>query len=265
MSLEPLLQHVVPFFLVLTRLSGLFLITPVLSSTMVPRNIKVLLLVALALAVYPMTPAWAMPANLTIVGLVPMVVGELLVGFSIGLIAAIPMYAAEMGGIIIGQQMGFGLAKVYNPEFDAEVDILGQLLFFIIFASYLAMGGFTQVFSALVATFERVGPGGIALSQSPVQLIVSVLASGVELAMRMALPVIAAILLMLVMFAVITKTMPAINIMSVGFTAQVLAGLFVLLLALPAIAGVAAEETSEIMRQIDDWSRSLGEQPGRGV
>ncbi len=251
-------DHVVPFLLVAFRLAGVFIATPLLSSAMIPLRLKPFLVLALAAAVYPLTPAWHAPEFFSILSLVPMIVGEALIGFAIGLIASLPMIAAESCGIIVGQQMGFGLAKVYNPEYDAEVDVLGQVLFFVVFGAFLAMGGLESVFRALVSTFERVGPGGIAMTQAPLETLVGVATSGLELAMRMALPVVASILLLVVVFAVIAKTMPAINIMSVGFTVKVLAGLAVLALALPTISRVASDETVEILRTMDNWARSLG-------
>lgn len=255
---EIVLSNLVPFMLVAFRLAGLFIATPLLSSAMIPIRLKPLIVLAFAAAVYPLTPTWHTPESLSVLAILPMVVGETLLGFVIGLIASLPVIAAESCGIIIGQQMGFGLAKVYNPEYDTEVDVLGQVLFFIVFGAFLAMGGLESVFRALVSTFHRIGPGGLSLSQAPVETIVGVATSGLELAMRMSLPVVAAILLLVVVFAVISKTMPAINIMSVGFTVKVLAGLAVLTLALPAIAHVAGDETSEVLRAVDEWARSLG-------
>lgn len=257
---EIVLSNLVPFMLVAFRLAGLFIATPLLSSTVVPLRLKPFIVLALAAAVYPLTPAWNVPASMSIVTLVPMIVGETLIGFVIGLLASLPLIAAETCGIIVGQQMGFGLAKVYNPEYDAETDVLGQALFFVVFGAFLAMGGLESVFRSLVATFERVGPGGIGIGQAPLETLVGVAASGLELAMRMSLPVMGAILLLIVVFAVISKTMPSINIMSVGFTVKVLAGVAVLTLALPSIARVAGDEAGEVLSVIDGWARSLGRQ-----
>ncbi|MFO0860170.1 MAG: flagellar biosynthetic protein FliR [Phycisphaerales bacterium] len=251
------LLNLVPFMLVAFRLAGLFMATPLLSSTLVPMRLKPFLVLALAAAVYPLTPAWAAPQHITLFSLVPLIVGEMLIGFVIGMLASLPIIAAESCGVIIGQEMGFGLAKVYNPDYNAETDVLGQLLFMLVFGAFLAMGGLESVFRSLVATFERVGPGGMSIAHTPVELFVGVATSGLELAMRMSLPVVAAIMLLVVVFAVISKTMPAINIMSVGFTVKVLAGLAVLMLAMPTLARVASEETGEVLRVVDGWARSL--------
>lgn len=258
MTIEPLIHHLVPFTLVAFRIAGLFIAAPMISSPMIPARVKVLAALALAGCVYPLTPAWPLdPKSVSILELAPMVVGEALIGYVIGFLASLPIAAAEMSGVLIGQQMGFGLAKVYNPETDAESDVLSQMLMFTIFAGYLAGGGLESIFAAIVGTFERVGPGGIGFSDAPLAVVLGVFASGLEVAMRLSLPIVAAILLLVVVFAVIAKTMPAINIMSVGFTVKVLAGLLVLTLAMPVIARVGGEEIADVMSTIHEWSQTL--------
>ncbi|HEX8878357.1 MAG TPA: flagellar biosynthetic protein FliR [Phycisphaerales bacterium] len=263
MNLDPFIQHLIPFTLVAFRIAGLFIAAPLISSEMIPARVKLLTVVALAGCVYPLTPAWPLdPKAISILELGGMVVGEALIGYSIGFLASLPIAAADMAGVIAGQQMGFGLAKVFNPATDSESDVLSQLLMFTLFAGYLAGGGLENIFSTLVGTFERVGPGGLGMTEAPLAVILGVLTSGLELALRLAFPVVAAILLLVVVFAVIAKTMPAINIMSVGFTVKVLAGLVVLLLAMPVFARVGGEEIADVMRTIDSWTRSIAPSAG---
>ncbi|MBY0113896.1 MAG: flagellar biosynthetic protein FliR [Phycisphaerales bacterium] len=253
-----MIQHLIPFTLVAFRIAGLFISAPMISSPMIPGRVKVLTAIALSGCVYPLTPAWPLnPSEISVLQLVPMVVGEALIGYVIGFLASMPIAAAEMGGVLVGQQMGYGLAKVYNPETDAESDVLSQLLMFMIFAGYLAGGGLEHVFRAVVSTFERVAPGGIGFTQAPLQTMLGVLGSSLELAIRIAMPVAAAILLLIVVFAVIAKTMPAINIMSVGFTVKVLAGIAILTIAMPVIGRVCGDELHDVMNTIDQWSRTL--------
>lgn len=51
------ISNAVPFLLVLFRLAGMFIFTPLLSSSMFPRQLKVLLVMMLAAALFPMVPA----------------------------------------------------------------------------------------------------------------------------------------------------------------------------------------------------------------
>ena len=52
-SLEPILEHVTPFLLVLFRISGLMMFSPVLSSSLLPARVRAMLAICFSLAVYP--------------------------------------------------------------------------------------------------------------------------------------------------------------------------------------------------------------------
>ena len=141
-DLQPLLRHVVPFTLVMFRLGGIFVLAPTISSSIIPPRFKALLTAMMAAAAYPMLAGrLETPETITIIELVPLILGEAMIGLCIGAIAALPLLSIEMSGAIMGQSMGFGLAQVYNPESDANSEVLGQLLFYIASGIFAAIGG----------------------------------------------------------------------------------------------------------------------------
>jgi len=177
------------FVLVLARLTGLFIFAPLLSSPIVPRQLKVLLAVGMAAAIFPMLYAsQTLPTRIDLYELVPLMAGELMIGLSIGVLASIPLMSAQLAGIIMGQQMGLGLASVYNPSIDFEGDSLGQILFFVALASYLAAGGLEVVYSTMLTTFERVPIGGFGIANAPLDVLTSIVSSGFDVAVRMSMP-----------------------------------------------------------------------------
>ena len=127
----PILTHAFPFMLVLTRITGVFLFTPLLTSQSIPRSFKTLLAFSFALAVYPFVPSMAIPLDVTLTQLVPLMFSELLIGVVLGLIMGIPMVAIQMGGYMMGYQMGLSLAESFNPELDTNSSVIGQLLFYL--------------------------------------------------------------------------------------------------------------------------------------
>jgi flagellar biosynthetic protein FliR len=243
--------HAAPFTLVLFRILGIFISAPMLATTAVPARIRVLLAFMLALATYPaLIDRLDASIETDIFGLIPMVLGETLVGFCIGTMAAMPLLAVEGAGIIAGHQMGLSLARVYNPQLDTESDMVGQLLFFAAFAAYLAMGGMESLFDATAQSFDRIPLGGIVATDVPLDAIVGMMTSGLELALRVAAPVTGVIILLAITMGALSKTMPQINIMTVGFAVKVLAG--VLMLAFGVSPGVHA-----VVDEIDDTGKQI--------
>lgn len=255
-SLDPILPHVVPFVLVAFRLGGMFLLAPMLTSTMVPPRFKVLMVVAMAGSLYPTLPHTPAP-DVGLFSLLPMVVCELAIGFVMGLIAAVPLAAMEMAGIVAGQQVGFGLARVYNPEMEGDTDILGQLLFYLAIGAFVSLNGVETLFVSLADTFHRVPPGGMLSLTPPIEMLLGVITSGVELAMRVAAPVTGMTLLLVVALGVVGKTMPQLNIMAVGFTLKIVGAISILAAATHVISAVAGDEVRDVFSRITQWAPSL--------
>lgn len=255
---DALIPHLPAFALVLSRLTGLFVFAPLLSSAMLPRQIKALLAFALATAVYPaIDHAATIPAGLDIFGLLPLMAGELAIGLSIGVLAAIPLMTAQLAGLISSQQMGMGLAAVYNPSIDIEGDVIGQILFFVALASYLAAGGLEVVYGTLLGTFRNVPIGAFALSQTPVDVLVGVVHSGFDAALRIAMPVLLILTLETVGAGLIMKTVPSLNIMNIGFPIRILLGMLMVIASLAITIEILMGDVDEDLTQISEWAESL--------
>ena len=257
-GVEAMLAHVVLFVLVVFRLAGLVVGAPLLSSASVPQKAKALFLIMLSAAIYPLLPPVTPPPDVDILTLLPMIVRELLIGLAMGVIAAVPLAMLEMSGVIMGQQVGFGLAKVYNPELEFEADVIGQMLFSIGAACFITAGGLETLITTLAGTFERLPVGGLTPWEIPVGLLAGVVGSGFELAMRIAAPVTGIVLLLVILFGVIGKTMPQLNVMTVGFTIKILAFLAIAGASLYSIDAVAGDEISRVIELVRQWADGLG-------
>ncbi len=257
-GIEPLLAHVVPFALVVTRLVGLFVFAPMISSVSIPMQAKALVAVTLAAAVYPSIPAaYAGGASLDLFGLLPLLVSETLIGVCVGLIAAVPVMMLQLGGHVAGFQMGLSIASVYNPEFETQSDVVGETLFYLGFAIFLAVGGLEAMYAALLETFERVPLGGMAVSAVPLDTFVGLATSGFEMALRVSAPATAMVFMVMVAMGFVMKTMPQINVMSVGFAVKIVAGLLATAMALQVIHNVASDEAQRVLDLLARWAGGL--------
>lgn len=258
-SIEPLLPHVISFLLVFTRLAGLFIFAPIISSRSVPMRARAMVAMAFAVVVYPIVPASVQtPPNLDLFDLLPLIVSETLIGFAIGAIASIPLLAMEMAGSIAGHQMGLSLARAYNPELETSVDVAGQMLFYIAGAVFLTIGGLDALFLSIVRSFDHVPLGAMDPTRMPMDLYLGVLTAGTEVALRVALPVVGTLIMILISLGFVMKTMPQINVLSVGFALKVIAGIAVLALSIEAIHEVVGDEVARVSRLTLQWVEGLG-------
>ncbi|MBO6514649.1 MAG: flagellar biosynthetic protein FliR [Phycisphaerales bacterium] len=255
--ITPMLVHVLPLMLVTARLTGIFLFTPLLRSSTLPRVFKAMLAFMFAIALYPAVPQFSPAAAIDTVQLVPLLFSELLVGISIGLIAAMPLYAMQMGGFVMGYQVGLSLAESFNPELDSNGSVLGLLLFYMAVFIFIGLGGFELLFLALADSFHTAPIGMFTAQDVPLEMFVEVITSGFELAIRVASPVIAAVAMSQVAMGLVMKTMPQVNIMSIGFAIQILTGLILLMLMINVMGTVAGEEIDRVMDGLSLWIQDL--------
>lgn len=258
-GIAALMEHAPAWSLVLSRVLGVFTMTPLLTSVMIPARFKAMLGVMLAAGAYPLL-AHRLPEvpQTDILGLLPMVVSEGLIGLAIGAIVATPLLMLEMSGVIMGTGMGLGLARVYNPEADVDNDLLGQFLFFAGMGIFLALGGLEAAFRGVLASFDRIPPGAALGGADPLQTLVGVLASGFEMAIRVSAPVTAIVLLLVVLLGVVGKTMPQISVITVGFTLKIIAGLAMLAGGMYAVREPVSDAIREAIDAMSQWVQTLG-------
>ncbi len=255
---ETIMVHLPLFAVVLARLVGLFLFAPVLSSALLPGRYRALLVFMLALGVYPtlnLSPVVAL--ELSLVSLAPILAAEVLIGVVIGIFALMPLVAVQIAGVATGQQMGLGLGQVVNPAADIEADQLGQILFMAALAMFIYLGGLDLMFGTVIETFKHVPPGGWGLDRTPLDLLTGLLSSAFVMAVRIALPVLVMLLLESLSLGFLMKTVPSINIMTVGFPIRLLLGLFVLLASLGFAFQIVEEDLHHSADVITRWTGSI--------
>jgi flagellar biosynthetic protein FliR len=266
LSYEELLPHVPGFAAVLSRVTGIFVFTPLLSSAALPRKVRVAISFALAVAIYPIADVHAVAGQtFDLIELLVLVAGELLIGAAIGLIATIPLMSVQLGGLLMGQQMGLGMAQVVDPAMDIEGDNLGQILFIIAVATFVSIGGMEALFAALVMSFTLVPSGGVGMDVLPLEPLVGLVQSGFVLALRIAMPVLAIIFVENLAVGFLMKTVPSLNIMSFGFPVRVLLGLIAAIAGLTAMGVVIGDEIVHALLVMEDWLAGLAVPENTGV
>jgi len=255
---DVLLPHLLPMGVVLSRLAGIFIFAPMIGGMSIPPRVKVLLAFGMTLLVYPTVDHGAiMPMETGLVMLAPMLMGEMLIGLSIGLLASIPVLSVQMGGMLMAKQMGLAMASVFNPALDLDTDVLGQVLLYLGLVIFIMLGGVEFMFLAVAESFANVPPGAMTLARSPLELLVGILAAGYELAFRVATPVLCILMLEKVVSGFIMKTIPQINILSFGFPIKVMLGVVTVIASLTVIGEVTEVGVEEGILTALEWVRSL--------
>lgn len=213
---------VLPVLLAGARFAGMMIFSPVLSEAAVPARLRAMLALAMALAV---SGRVAMPAAIGSDAQLTLALGsELLIGLAIGYAARLVFVGVELGAFHISQQMGLSLGEVFNPLSEESSDSMRQFFGLLALVVFLAIGGHRVLIRALVGSFDTLPlmtlltPGAILATAT------ALLTTSFLLALKVAAPVLAAMLLAGLALGAIQRTMPQLNILSIGFPLRVVLG-----------------------------------------
>ncbi|MEW4454309.1 flagellar biosynthetic protein FliR [Bremerella sp. JC817] len=216
--LEPSLEQLLIFAAIVTRVGGLVATAPVLGASYAPIQIKSFLAVAISLMLTPVFWDYDFPEPGNAANLLLIMVGELLIGLSLGLGIKILFAGVQMTGQLLGQIGGLSIADVFNPAFDDNVPMLAIIFDLVVLAVFLVIGGHRFLMSALLGTFTEIPPGIAAVDVQLVHVIRETLANSLMLGVQAAAPGTVALLVGVLVMGVISRTLPQLNLMAVGFS-----------------------------------------------
>jgi flagellar biosynthetic protein FliR len=224
----------------LLRIGGFVMTAPIASETMVPARVKIVLTLTLALLLAPLAPVPAQLAIFSGAG-VWAAVQELLIGIAIGMVVQLAFDALTLAGQTISMTMGLGFATLIDPQRGANTAVLGQL--FIIFAAltYLAINGHLVLLGALAKSFQTLPIGAAVIDRGFFWTVAAWGARVFESGLLIALPAVAALVIVNLALGVVTRAAPQLNLFGVGFPITMLAGYFVLLAGMDGVmAGISS-------------------------
>lgn len=228
------------FLLVVFRIGGLMLTTPLFSAPVIPAQVRVLLAVAIAAAVFPLTSVH-ITVPVTLATAVAGLVGELAIGLFIGFAVSLIFLGLQIAAEIISHQSGMILGSVFNPMLDGSESAISQLYYFAALVGFLAVGGHRALMRALLDSFAAVPPLSFTATQGLTELLLDLLTVSFELAVRVSGPVIIALMVALLSLGLISRTMPQLNILTVGFSLKLVIALLMVALTMMSMEPLLIE------------------------
>jgi flagellar biosynthetic protein FliR len=165
-------------------------------------------------------------------------------GLALGLIVAVLFAPVKLGGRIVERQMGLAMAQVLDPLTGERVQPLGLLLETIFIVIFLSANGHHLFLGAISRSYETFPAGTVPT--------ISVLATGVinagstmlVMGLKIAAPILAAFLLLIVVLAVLARIMPEMNILFISLPLRVGMGLLMMAIFMPFVYAFMSEFNS---------------------
>lgn len=222
------------FLFPLARILGLIATAPILNNRAIPARIRMGFGAAMTLALIP-----ALPPSGLIVGSWPGLLAllqQMLIGIALGFSMRVVFTAIDLAGELIGLQMGLGFAMFYDPDNAAQSPVISEFLGLLAMLVFLSINGHLMLLAVIGNSFEW-WPVGADLFPANGWMAIARWGSTIFSAgVMLALPVIAALLVVNIALAILTRAAPTLNLFAIGFPVTLIAGFVMLLLSMPFFA-----------------------------
>jgi flagellar biosynthesis protein FliR len=230
---------ILPFALVLARVSAFVAVLPIFSWQTVPMIVRAGLALLLSAFFICALPTIAVPAGLNWVWAVLLVVGEMLTGLALGLAANLVFMAVQQGGRIAGMQMGLSDAGVIDPVNGEETEALSLFMETTFVLFFLAAGGHHLLLMLLGGSYDVFPAGQMPNLAAMADGIVRAGSQMMVFALQLAGPILAAFLVLAVVLAILARILPDMNILFESYPIRVGTGLIMAAAMIPVLNSFA--------------------------
>ncbi len=233
--------------LVLTRVSTLLLALPAVG-TGVPMRVRALLAITMTALLLPSVASTTDPESLPNIGnlieLSIAIAREGVIGLMIGATVQLLISGIQLAGEGIVGTSGMQLGDAVDPATQGSLPVPSKMIGLLVTSIMLIIGGHRMLLTALIDSFKALPAGRIVFHESMFDLILTQLSAGMAAGIRVAAPVIAALLLSNFVTGLISRTMPQINLFAIGLSLNAIALLMVTAMTIGSVGLIFQEELS---------------------
>lgn len=222
--MDLLIQDKYTFIFVLTRISVILTFGIFFGDKRINTMVKFAFIFLITMIVAPTISSATTDMALSDFQFTITIISEVLVGLIIGFVSTLITNAMQTAGSIIDIQGGFGMSQVFDPTTQTQTSIASQflvtfgLLFFI-------LNDFHITFVELIIESFNVIPIGELLTLSKfssiLHKVIRISATAISLGVCVSLPIIGVIFMVDVILGISTRTMPQLNLFSVGYIVKI--------------------------------------------
>lgn len=235
------------FLLVFARWAALATLLPGSRLLPLPVRFRLAAAILISMLLAPLQLS-ALPTPPTAIELAWMTGHELMIGLAIGTAVLLMVQALQLAAQLISQLSGFSLRGLLAGEGVDTQPAPARLIVFCVIASLLAIGGHRQVMDVALSSYQQAPAGTTLASTSMLATVTRLFSMSFLVALRISLPVVTALLLGLLVSGWISRLVPQLNMLVLGWNTSALLGLVLILFTVGGMSWVFQEQMAEAMR-----------------
>ena len=252
-----ILSAFLTYVLVLLRCGCLVLFAPFFSSEVFSSKIRVYFAAVFPLLfIHEASRTAQVPPTMDMAQLLILGGQEFMIGMAIAFLGTLIFVGVQIAGEIAGQQIGFSMASVMDPQSGIEVPMLGFINMNLTLMIFLTAKLHLVVVYIMIKSYEYLGIGVLLAEKNfliPLNEMSMAQMTGLfKVGVQLAVPIMMIMLMNSIVEGFVTKTMPQMNIQVLGMPLRVVLGITAMVVVYPAICMALVPA---------DWRFNLVEMP----
>lgn len=214
------------WLMVFLRVSAMLSIFPVFSAANFPVQLRLALGALLAALITPVLPPDLAHAQ-DMWGLVGLMAMEVGIGLTLGFASRMIFFALDLAASIISTEIGLQLPSSLNPMSGAQTNSAGSILYYLAAMLWLNLDMHHWMLVGLQRTYSFLPLGGAHLSGALMTDMITRTSQTFLIALQLSAPIMAISFIISLVFSVLGRAVPQMNVFQESFVFRILIGLSV--------------------------------------
>ena len=223
--LDVLNNQVYDFIVIFARTASIIAFAPILGAKNIPAQLKALLafLISIIFTIF-LSPLEYSPETTT-AGLIIQLAGEASIGAAIGFAATLFFEIIIFAGYIIDYMIGFGFINIVDPQSGSSISIFAFFYSFLGLVLFLLIDGHHILIEVMLRSYELIPVFGADMSEMSMDKMTTLAAAIFYVGFQVAAPIFIVMFMIDFTLGMISKTVPQLQILVVGFPVKIACGL----------------------------------------
>lgn len=255
-ELNVIIDNLHIYIFVFVRLSAIILFNPVFSRQNLISAAKIGLILCLTLLITPLVPVTDFDG--TTLDFVLCIGREFFVGFILSFVFNIYYYMLMFAADIMDTQFGFSMAKVMDPQTNIQSATVGNLMNIVFMLYFFVTNSHLILIDTAVHSFDVVGAGAMGISfKGACSFGIDLFSSVCLLALRIALPFVAAEFVLEVSMGILMKLIPQIHVFVIEMQGKIFLAIIMLMALAVPITNFVDNYITEMFKSVQQALMSL--------
>jgi flagellar biosynthesis protein FliR len=256
--LQYAMMHFQSYIIVLLRVAAFIGTSPVLSIRAWPNPAKLGLAAFTAMLIVPVHHVLLPDVFKDPGGYIVIALQETAVGMLLGFTATLVFNAFQIAGQVFDYQSGLSFAAMFDPASGQSTGITGSFLSVLFTLFFLGVNGLDGLTLAILHSYEFVPIGKLHLQPDYTQYLTHLLGIVMVLAIQVAAPMLTALLLTDITFALISRAVPQMNVFIVGVPLKLFVGFSFFAAVMPGLVYLFNQLFGTLFEQLNTLLGWLG-------